>query len=426
MPQRSVTLKVAPVALTAVLALAVPPGPAVGQPVAPPTSASPALPDSDAFYVPPSPLPDGRVGDVIRSREVVAPLYPNATVRQIMYLSSNNAGEPVPVTGALLTPKGTSGTRNPLVVVTPGTRGLGDHCAQSKQLNPTQVAPQAPDYLAVPVQQLLFKGISVVLTDYEGQGTPRRAEYLVGRAEGHQALDALRAATRLTGTGVSETSPVGIGGYSQGGQAAGWAAELQPSYAPELDLKGIVAGGTFTDMNIWMDHGDGNATAGDGFALAALSGLDTAYPELELEEKLTAEGKHVMDRIQQSCYAEYLTTFGTTSTADITEPDVLALPQWRERFAESRLGTGKPGAPAYVYHANADTVVPYELGRMLYRDWCANGAAVEFERLTGVDHLAPLLVPQRGVEWLAARVTGVPARDGCRDVSIPQSPAEGP
>lgn len=59
---------------------------------------------------------------------------------------------------------------------------------------------------------------------------------MVGRPEGYAGLDAVRAAQRLPDTEITEDSPGGIVGYSQGGQAAGWTAELQPEYAPELNL----------------------------------------------------------------------------------------------------------------------------------------------------------------------------------------------
>src|SRR5207253_2866737 len=87
--------------------------------------------------------------------------------------------------------------------------------------------------------------------------------YLVGESEGRNGLDALRAAERIAGSGVSVNSPVGISGYSQGGQAAAWAAELQPSYAPEQHLQGVLAGGTPTDMLLEVNHLNGNPTRHD-------------------------------------------------------------------------------------------------------------------------------------------------------------------
>lgn len=385
-------------------------------------AAVPAVPPpprgDDAFYIPPSPLPDGKPGDVIRSRNVGTTLS-LARVTQLMYLSTSNQGKRVAVTGVLYTPLSQkAGAGNALVVHTPGTRGVGDHCAPSKQPNLENANPASGDYASPEYGQLLEKGISVVVTDYEGQGTPGLSPYLVGRPEGYAGLDALRAVQRLEGSGVSAESPVGISGYSQGGQGAGWAAELQPAYAPELNLKGALVGGPVADMNRFVDHANGNATAGSGFALAgALVGLPFAFPELDVESRLTAEGKKEIERLRATCYMEYFLGFGTTTTAELTEPDVLTDPQWRRRFAESKLGTKVPGAPAYIYHGKADTIVPFELGATLYRDWCALGASATFEAIPGVEHLSGIwLGPPNGIRWLADRLAGVESPTGCREV----------
>ncbi|KPI16131.1 secretory lipase [Actinobacteria bacterium OV450] len=71
----------------------------------------------------------------------------------------------------------------------------------------------------------------MVVTDYEGLGTPGVHTYTVGPSASRAMLAAARAASRLPETGLSANTPVGIMGYSQGGQAGSRAAELQGSYA---------------------------------------------------------------------------------------------------------------------------------------------------------------------------------------------------
>lgn len=375
---------------------------------------------ADAFYTPPSPLPPGEPGDVIRTRDVVTSSVPGARVQQIMYLSTDDEGGRIAVTGLLLTPLNQGlGHDNPLVADAPGTRGLADKCAPSRQADLLEANPASPEYSLAEYEQLLLHGVSVVVTDYEGQGTPGLPSYLVGRPEGYAVLDALRAAQRIDGSGVSERSPVGISGYSQGGQAAGWAAELLGDYAPELRLKGVLAGGVPTDMLTEVNHLNGNPTAGAGFAVAALVGLDHAHPELGLASRLTPEGEQAVERVENACVFEDYLTFGTLTTGDVTQPDVLADPRWQKRFAESRLGTRKPAAPAYVYHGTSDTVVPFSQGSRLYHDWCARGQSVQFQALTGVDHVPGIVLgPPRGVEWLVDRLNGGTAPEGCGEVGL--------
>jgi hypothetical protein len=374
--------------------------------------ASAQLLGTDDFYTPPATLP-GKPGDIVRSRAVDAPLFPEANVWQIMYRSSDVEKRPVAVTGALLVPKLPSAGVRPLVVVVPGTRGLGDQCAPSKQMNPLTYS-YAVDYENAIYSRLLANGVAIVITDYQGQGTPGLPPYLVGKPNGYAGLDALRAATRLAGAGLSSAAPMGVMGYSQGGQSSGWAGELQPSYAPELDLRGIVAGGTPSDMNDLLNHLNGNPTAGAGFAIAAISGVNTAYPELNLDAHLTPTGRDVMERARNTCYAEDFLTFGTTRIGDITSPDVLTVPAYRDRLGKSLLGTKRPGAPAYILHGDIDQVVPYHLGVQLFYSWCSLGATVVFEELIGAEHVAGSQAMALGATtWMLDRLKGAPAPNGC-------------
>jgi pimeloyl-ACP methyl ester carboxylesterase len=388
----------------------------------PPVPVLPAPPlSNDAFYAPPSPLPHGKPGAVIKTQDVPLSSYPDARVQRIMYLSTDTHHALVPVTGMLLTPSQQKpGNDNPLVVLAPGTRGLDDKCAPSKQADLLEANPTSPDYEAMEYQQLVLLGISVVVPDYEGQGTPGDPSYLVGPSEGHNTLDALRAAEQITSSGLSPTSPVGISGYSQGGQAAAWAAELQPSYAPELHLKGVLAGGTPTDMLLEVNHLNGNPTAGAGFALASLVGLNHANPGLDLDGKLTPEGQQVIDHVKQSCVIEDAAAFGTTTIGQVTNPDVLSDPAWQKAYSASLLGTMKPGAPAYLYHGTADTIVSIAQEDMLYHDWCAQGASVQYEVIPAAEHFSGLaLGSPGGIQWLADRVEGANTIAGCHEVSLP-------
>ena len=106
------------------------------------TGSSAQILPSDSFYVPPNPLPPGNPGDVIRSRTILAPLFPNAVTRQIMYRSTTVSGKAVAVTGVVVTPLLPAAGR-PLVVLTPGTRGTGDQCAPSKQFGVTATPPRS-------------------------------------------------------------------------------------------------------------------------------------------------------------------------------------------------------------------------------------------------------------------------------------------
>jgi hypothetical protein len=376
-------------------------------------------PDQDAFYRPPRPLPAGGPGTVIRSRAATFTLDPVARtpvpgVRswQVLYRSQDARGAAVATSGTVLVPTTpwTGAGDRPLVTYAVGTRGLGDPCAPSYTLS------QGTDYEGPFVASALARGWAVAVTDYQGLGTPGTHTYTVGPAQGRAVLDVARAAQRLPGTGLSRTGPVGIMGYSQGGGAAGWAGQLARTYAPDLRVAGIAAGGVPGDLLAVAEFVDGSAAV--ALALMAAVGFDTAYPELDLEAYLNDRGRDLIARAGQLCLASAdgagtLVTAAFTRRADYVTRDPLATAAWRERLGASRLGGTRPAAPVFQYHGLVDEIVPYDQAAATRDRWCARGAEVTFvtlpaEHVAGVVEGIPL-----AMQWLAGRFAGAPATSTC-------------
>ena len=122
----------------------------------------------------------------------------------------------------------------------------------------------------------LGRGWAVVVPDFEGPRNP----YTAGRMAGHATLDGIRAARRFPPAGLAADGPVGLWGYSGGGQATAWAAEMQPTYAPELAISGVAAGGVPPDLEQVARQIDGGLFSGIYFAAAV--GLSREYPELRI------------------------------------------------------------------------------------------------------------------------------------------------
>ncbi|MCX4799842.1 lipase family protein [Streptomyces sp. NBC_01242] len=149
-----------------------------------------------------------------------------------MYRTTDRAGKPIAVTGIVLTPQDRPPAPRPIVAFAPGTQGLADKCAPSRPM------AAGTGYEARPVKHLLDRGYAFVVTDYQGLGTPGVHTYMTREAQGRAVLDSLRAAQCLQGAHLPDAGPVAVYGYSQGGGAAASAAELAPTYAPELQIKG--------------------------------------------------------------------------------------------------------------------------------------------------------------------------------------------
>ena len=80
-----------------------------------------------------------------------------------------------------------------------------------------------------------------------------------------------------------------IWGYSEGGRCAAWAAELHASYAPDLDLVGVAAGGVPSDLRAVAKAIDAGPFSGLG--LAVLVGLAHAHADPALEQILSDSGR---------------------------------------------------------------------------------------------------------------------------------------
>lgn len=377
------------------------------------------LSPKDAFYDPPSSLPAGGPGTIIRSRKLALSTIPIATVHQIMFISTNVQGERIPVTGAVLVPTllGGSGENRALVAFAPGTRGMGDQCATSKQLNPLTISPLFPDVEIGTLYLLLLRGYTVAITDHPGAGTSIPEPYLVAKAEAYGVLDAARAATRLPGSGVGPKSSVAVMGYSQGGQTAAAAAEVHPRYAPDLNLKGVAAGGVPSDMLGMVDYWKTPAgrTINSGFLMASLVGLDNAYPQLNLAQYTTRRGAELFKVVKQSCSSQYLTLFPLVQSSELTEPDVTTLPNFRAAYAESAIGKIKPAVPVYLYHGTLDNIVPYGAGAgPLFKSWCSLGANVQLVNLPA-EHVTPVVLGVPGaLNFIAARFAGAQVVNDCK------------
>jgi hypothetical protein len=374
------------------------------------TSAAPAealtAPPGNAFYAPPSPLPAGSPGDIIWSRPSASPVS-SANAWQVLYLSTTALGQPTAVSGTVIVPTSAYPGTRPLVAYAAGTQGWGDQCAPSQEI----VAGNFDEEFAV--NNLLSKGWAVVLTDYPGLGTPGDETYNVGIPEGYAVLDSLRAALHLSAAGLSAAAPLGIEGYSQGGGAAAWAAQLQPSYAPGLRLSGVAAGGT--PANLQAVAANINGTAWAAFLLGTAIGFNAAYPDLNLRQYLTPTGQAAWNQLDSQCQVDALLTFAGKRIEDYTVggTNPINTPAVQAVLNQNNLGGIRPAAPLLQYHGLADEIIPWSVEANLHKQYCAAGVKTKLNGYIA-DHVLTQVVAQTDVvNWLAARLAGSPAPSDC-------------
>jgi len=370
--------------------------------------------DVTSFYQPPSTLPAGN-GVIVKS----APMayytdilrwgrLPGTTTR-ILYTSTDHAGARTVVSGVVIVPTSSYSGARPIVGFAPGTHGMADRCAPSRQ------ADSGTDYEASTVKSFLSAGFAVALTDYQGLGTPGRHTYMVAGDQAHALLDVVRAARQLGGYGITSSSPVGLFGYSQGGGAAAAAAEAAASYAPELPVKGVVAGAVPADLAKVAAALDGSFWA--LFATYGAMGLDAGY-SLNTLSVFTLTGRSYVARAMDSCVLDapgfaytssrYLTVDGRSIT------QYLATAPWSAAVAAQRLGGVKPSMPVYVAHSMFDDTIPYAIGKQLAKDWCATGANVVFSTNYALSHvLGEGPAASEGISFLKKRFAGSAQTSNC-------------
>lgn len=368
------------------------------------------------FYQAPATLPANN-GDVIRSEKLGFLLDPasvssvayNST--KVLYRTTNRTGKAIAVSGSVLVPKAPwiGFGKRPIIGYAVGTQGIGDRCAPSRQLS------EGFEYESIFIAGLLARGYAIAMTDYEGLGTVGPHTYMDRESQGRAVLDMVRASQRLSGSGLSSANPVAIYGYSQGGAGAASAAELAGTYAPELKVKGTVAGAVPSDLSALPGAIDGTLYA--EFLWYAMHGVSASYG-LNISSYLNAEGKAMFDEIQGNCVFDLLGSAFSDSSDYTADGSSLATMISREPFrtmiADQKLGKRKPSAPVLVTHSLIDDAIPYRLGAQLASDWCDRGANVQFATNLMPGHVGGALANSAdSYAFLEARFAGLPALSSC-------------
>ncbi|MGQ4598998.1 lipase family protein [Nocardia sp. R6R-6] len=403
----------------------------------------PAAEAAADFYLPPAPLPSSAPGTIIRTEPshlaLSIPGQPGsipANSTRIMYVSSDTHDVPAAVVGTYLEPSQpwTGPGERPLVSYAVGTKGQGDQCAPSKLL--AQFVQYQPpfdvivEYDVLAIYSLLARGMSVMVTDYHGLGTPAVHDYLNRKAQAHAVLDAARAALQLPGTSLAANAPVILYGYSQGGMASAGAAELQPSYAPELNVRGAYVGGPVVDDEYFIAHNDGRPSLGPAFAWI-LNGIADDYPDTRpvLDAELNDTGKAILAESRDKCAVPFglaqmhqFTSEWTTSGEPLTAV-IDRSPALKAAFDAQRIGSMAPSVPVFIASSPNDEGAPYAPVRDMAARWCGSGVPVQLDsnadipsvitglRATHVLAFFPSLVASQ--DWLTDRLADKLAPSNC-------------
>ncbi|PQM44098.1 putative inactive lipase [Mycobacterium talmoniae] len=228
-------------------------------------------------------------------------------------------------------------------------------------------------------------------------------------------LDGVRAAVNADRLGLAADAPVGLWGYSGGGLATGWAAEVAADYAPDLNVVGAVLGSPVGDLGHTFRRLNGSFFS--GLPAMMVAALAHVYPDLDrvIQEHATSEGRDLLHSLETMTTAGAVIAMRHKSMASyVDQPldDILDLPAVQHVFEDTKLGAKVPTPPVLMVQAVYDEVISVEHIDHLADAYADGGAALTYHRDRLSDHLLlhPLSAPMV-LHWLRDRFAGRPVAD---------------
>jgi pimeloyl-ACP methyl ester carboxylesterase len=362
-----------------------------------------------SFYSVPSGVREEPPGTLLKYVRVAAPGV-DGTAYRVMYVSSNEQGESVPVTGLIFVPR----TRPPaggyrVVDWAHGTNGMTNACAPS--LDPSTAVPS--------INALLAKGWLVTASDYQGEGTPPGLlAYLVGGLAAENTLDIARAAENPP---FDASNQVLVWGHSEGGQTAMFAWHLAASYAPSLHLVGTVAGAPPSQFQYIYDF---LKTSPYRFYLfMAAAGFNLAYGNTRapLDAVLDPEAIKLLPVLRDGCFTYLEHTLDHYSLSQLVKADPFHIPTWRTLLEANDPANLPPNhVPLLIIQGGADEQIPVVSTQLLAAKLCSEGQDLERWVYPGLSHtgVIPVSTPDM-VHWMADRFAGLPSPDPYKPVGEP-------
>jgi hypothetical protein len=135
-----------------------------------------------------------------------------------------------------------------------------------------------------------------------------------------------------------------------------------------------------------LQYLDGSVAA--GAAMAAMIGIDRAYPQLDLYSLLNADGQSFAQEVLTGCATAVFDAPFTDYNSWTTVPSAFELPSVEHVIATNALGHAVPTAPTFYYNAVNDEIVWIKPLDQLVAYYCAHNAHIYYYRdPAAVDHI---------------------------------------
>jgi hypothetical protein len=372
----------------------------------------PSLPGDDPFYQPPPGFQHATPGTVLRSRDVELAFFglipQRLSATQLLYRTTDRDGHPeATVTTVVLPAERDPDRPYPVLSYQCAIDAVASRCFPSYALRFGANALGAlAQFELMLIAAAIAEGWAVSVPDHEGLHGRWGAPY----EPGYRVLDGVRAAVNAERLGLSTTAPVGLWGYSGGGLATAWAAEVCGQYAPELNVVGAVLGSPVGDLGNTFRRLNGTPLA--GLPALVVAALAHVYPELDrlIQDHATETGRALLQWLETATtVAAVLRLRKTNMDSYVDRPldEILEMPEVQFVFDDIKLGAAIPAPPVLIVQAVHDSLIAVEDIDALAETYLAGGADVTYHRdmFSGHILLHPMSAPMT-LRWLTDRFAG--------------------
>lgn len=309
---------------------------------------------------------------------------------RIRFVTTGIDGSPTVVAAQAFLPVRAAEGGTPTFVFGSGTTGIGDQCAPSRELDLDRPLGQYREYLMA----YAGRGFATIIPDYLGFEDPDRVQaYFHARSEGHVMLDAVRATRQLVvgREGVPPLSgEVFVGGYSQGGHAAFAAADMAPSYAPDVTLSGVVGYGATTNVGRLLADGPYYAPY-IAVAYHSVYGADFDPADILAPQWQPTVVEDTVRRCVDQAQTYYPFDIDRMYAAPFAEALrsgrlEQAFPAVHDVLEANRTGLTGHGVPSLVIQGSDDVIATTPTQERFVQELCATGAPVVYVNIAGARH----------------------------------------
>lgn len=339
----------------------------------------------------------------------------------ITFITHEENGTPIEIVARVLVPVTDQPAEFPVYVFGPGTTGIGDHCAPSKE----QPIDRSWGDFQAHLMSYAAIGHIAIMPDYAGFGdTARPHYYYVKPMHARVLLDAARAVRQMGDVTKQRTQArpadaAFFAGYSQGGHAAYAVRDLAKQYAPDVPVKGVLSYGGRGDVQTLFTE---FPSLGPYllYAYQWYYGQDQVKVDQILEPRLlpTFEADVV-----GKCIDQIIGHYGNDPRAIYQDRFVDALeqgtlpqtyPELAKVLNSNDAGTGGKEIPVLILQGLADQDLDPKTQEAFKNKLCAAGSTVTYNTYPDIPHVLARQVSYRDtLNWMGTILNGKPVENSC-------------